>query len=318
MSKLSVSIILPVYNVEDYLEQCLDSVLGQTFLDFELLCINDGSTDNSLSILESYSCRFQGKMKIVSIQNGGLANARNVGLDMSQGEFIYFLDSDDFISEDTLALCCENIVKHNADLVVFNAEAFCSEDFDGLTELNYERDLPKSLYVNKSIFEDTYKIRYIAQSCCYFFRKNSFSDLKFIKGILHEDHYFSTNLYIRSSKTVVLNNSFFKRRVRPNSITTSKPTYRHAEGYYVTVEKLYSDFIREPKLFKDILSFRDYLNSLLRHGIKAEFKLNEYEGDKMSFSRKMTIAKRFSKIIDVKTSLLLFALPLFNLLKRLK
>ena len=117
---------------------------------------------------------------------------------------------------------------------------------------------------------------------------------------------------------MVLDNSFFKRRVRPNSITTSKPTYRHAEGYYITVESLYSDFMREPKLFKDIMSFGDYLNSLLRHGIKAEFKLYEYEDDKMSFSRKMTIAKRFAKIIDVKTSLLLFASPLFYIFKSLK
>jgi len=318
MSKITISVVLPVYNVESYLDECIQSVFRQSFTHFELICINDGSTDNSLSILESYLDRFQGRMTIKSIDNGGLANARNVGLNLAQGEFIYFLDSDDYIADDTLELCLQSIVSHDADLVVFNAEAFCSDDFDGLNELNYERDLPKSLYVNESIFEDSYKIRYIAQSCCYFYRKNSFPNLRFIKGILHEDHYFSTILYIRSSKTVVLKNSLFKRRVRPNSITTSKPTMRHAEGYYITVKALYKEFPKKSELLARNSTFNDYLNSLLRHGIKAELEFRGFEGNTMTFSRKFEIFKMFVNIVNLKTFTLLFMPRVFYYTKRLK
>ncbi len=96
MSNIKVSVIVPVFNVEAYLNESLDSILNQTLNDIEIICINDGSTDNSLNILETYAKKDK-RIKIISKENEGQGVARNVGLDDAQGEYISFVDSDDFI-----------------------------------------------------------------------------------------------------------------------------------------------------------------------------------------------------------------------------
>lgn len=316
MSNPVVSIILPVYNVEAYLAECLSSVLAQSYLNYELICINDGATDSSLKILESFLSDFDNKMYIKSQENAGLSVARNMGLNLAKGKYIYFLDSDDWILPDTIQLCIDNITKHDAELVVFNAKAFCDgTEFEGVARLNYERALPKPLYSGESIFVDTYRGSYIAQSCCYFYKKEAFSELRFIPGILHEDHYFSTVLYLESKKTVVLENRFFNRRVRPDSITTGKITLRHAEGYYITVQALEKKFNNGG--FNPLLKqlFREYLNSLLRDGVKAENRVSQEQGRKMSFARKLNITGQFWRVMNVKTTTLIFFSGMFYYMK---
>ncbi|WP_370978065.1 glycosyltransferase family 2 protein [Agaribacterium sp. ZY112] len=313
-----VSIILPVYNVEAYLEQCLLSVLAQTYEYYELICVNDGATDSSLSILERFSSKFDGRMRIVSQENAGLAAARNTGLDLASGEYIYFLDSDDWIDAQTLAECTASIIQNHADLVVFNAEAFSElEASSSIKELNYVRDLPKALYVNESIFSDTYARSYIAQSCCYFYRRAAFINHRFIPGILHEDHYFTTRLFIEASSTVVLERAFFMRRIRPGSITTVKTTMAHAEGYYVTVAALSAWFNEKANVDSIRADFRRYLNSLLRDGLKAEFRVAQQDGRSVTLLRKLSLLKRFVRIVSAKTLLLMFFSRSFYRIKAL-
>ena len=91
-----LSVIIPVYNVEPYLEQCLDSVINQTYKNLEIICINDGSTDNSLKILEKYQKK-DNRIKLINQKNKGLSEARNAGLDVAKGEYIAFVDSDDYL-----------------------------------------------------------------------------------------------------------------------------------------------------------------------------------------------------------------------------
>ena len=107
-----VSVIVPVYNTEKYLPQCLDSIINQTFTDFECICINDGSTDNSLSILEEYAKK-DSRIRIISQKNAGLSNVKNVGIKNATGIYITFIDSDDFVSLDyieKLFKCIDEII----------------------------------------------------------------------------------------------------------------------------------------------------------------------------------------------------------------
>ncbi len=97
-----ISIIVPVYNVEKYLKKCVDSILGQTFTDFELLLIDDGSTDNSGSICDELA-KTDNRIKVIHKENGGLSDARNIGIEVAKGDFIGFIDSDDYIDEDMYA-----------------------------------------------------------------------------------------------------------------------------------------------------------------------------------------------------------------------
>lgn len=116
MSK--VSIIIPVYNVEKYLQKCLDSVQAQTFTDFEAICVNDGSTDGSAEILQRYAFQDQ-RFKIITTVNGGLSSARNTGLKHAEGEYIYFMDSDDFIHNRLLETALSFAEGFQADMVSF-------------------------------------------------------------------------------------------------------------------------------------------------------------------------------------------------------
>ena len=109
------SVIIPVYNVESYLRECLDSVLCQTFQDWEAICVNDGSSDNSLAILDEYAAK-DSRFKVVSQANGGLSAARNTGIDNASGEYIVFLDSDDWIEYNTLEILDTHLRTPNSDL----------------------------------------------------------------------------------------------------------------------------------------------------------------------------------------------------------
>lgn len=122
MKKPRVSVVLPVYNVERYLTQCLDSILAQTFSDFELICVNDGSTDGSPSVLEAYA-RKDERIRIIHQNNQTLGAARNNGLAAARGKYVIFLDSDDFFKEDMLASCYRKAEETKADIVLF---AFCA------------------------------------------------------------------------------------------------------------------------------------------------------------------------------------------------
>jgi len=292
-----VSIILPVYNVELYLGECLDSVLQQTFTDFELIAVNDGSTDTSREILEQYVSKFSGKLIVVDQKNGGLSAARNTGLNHANGTYVYFLDSDDWILPETLANCVEAFVDYDADLIVFNAKAFC----DGMPEvhlqkLDYTRNLPSEFYTDgQQLFRDSRKKgTYIVQSCCYMYKRSVHEDLRFIEGILHEDHFFTTLLFLNSSKIKVLKDRFFQRRIRQNSITTSSLSMRHATGYYDTAEALYKH-LSNTKHYSSEVNL--YLNYLIQTGFKIERSIGT---KRVGVLRKIEIIKENKKIMRKK------------------
>jgi glycosyltransferase involved in cell wall biosynthesis len=125
-----LSIILPVYNVEPYLRECIDSIYRMGASSFEIIAVNDGSTDNSLLILEEYEHKYN-NLKIISQHNNGLSAARNVGLQNCQGEYVYFFDSDDIMAECPIPLT-KIARKKDADIIVFNAEVFNEEISKGL------------------------------------------------------------------------------------------------------------------------------------------------------------------------------------------
>jgi len=121
-----ISIIIPVYNVEKYLRQCLDSIVSQTFTDFECICVNDGSTDNSLSILQEYANKDK-RLKIVSQKNEGNYSARNRGIKLSNSEYITFIDSDDWIENNYLEKLYSNITV-NDDVVICVFKTYETKD----------------------------------------------------------------------------------------------------------------------------------------------------------------------------------------------
>jgi glycosyltransferase involved in cell wall biosynthesis len=117
-----ISIIIPVYNVEKYLSECLDSIMNQTFSDIEIICINDGSTDNSLAYLEKYSQKGS-RVIVINQENKGQAVARNIGIKAAKGKYVLFVDSDDWIAQNS----CETLLSYlteDIDLIIFDTNIF--------------------------------------------------------------------------------------------------------------------------------------------------------------------------------------------------
>lgn len=119
METIKFSIIIPIYNVEQYLAQCLDSVINQTYKNIEIICVNDGSTDNSLKILEEYEQKDK-RIKIINQENQGVSVARNTGIEKSNGDYILFVDSDDWLDINTCALLVKEINNKKSDMIYFN------------------------------------------------------------------------------------------------------------------------------------------------------------------------------------------------------
>ena len=123
---VKISVIVPVYNVENYLKKCIDSIINQTFQDIEIICVNDGSTDNSRKILEEYKNK-DSRIKIIDKENGGLSSARNAGIKTAEGEFLSFIDSDDWIDKTMLEKLYKNITGLNSDISICAVHRFDEE-----------------------------------------------------------------------------------------------------------------------------------------------------------------------------------------------
>ena len=121
---MTFSVLIPVYNVENYLRVCLDSLLSQSFTDWEAICVNDGSSDGSAAILKDYASK-DSRFSVITQANGGLSAARNTGLDAAKGDFILFLDSDDWLEPNALKILSENLQEE--DLLCFNGRRFFEE-----------------------------------------------------------------------------------------------------------------------------------------------------------------------------------------------
>ena len=143
MNRPIVSVILPVYNVEKYLEQCLDSIINQSLKEIEIICVDDGSTDSSLEILKRYE-KADARIKVISQKNGGAGAARNTGMEVAEGEYYSFLDSDDFFEPDMLEAAWHEITLRNADFVVFRSDQYY-EETDEFKQVNWtlrEKEIP--------------------------------------------------------------------------------------------------------------------------------------------------------------------------------
>ena len=141
MNNPLISVIIPVYNVEDYLERCLDSVTSNTYRNLEIICVNDGSPDNCQVILERYA-KEDSRIKVISQANKGLSAARNAGIDISKGDYLYFLDSDDWIHQNAFNVLLYAANKSNADIIVGGFKYVSSfHEFDGSTVYEIQNDI---------------------------------------------------------------------------------------------------------------------------------------------------------------------------------
>ncbi|MBR6933705.1 MAG: glycosyltransferase [Bacteroidales bacterium] len=214
------SIIIPVYNVEKYLRECLDSVLAQTFEDWEAICIDDGSTDRSAAILEEYAQK-EARVKVISQPNGGLSAARNTGLKAANGEYVLFLDSDDWLEPNALDVLASKL--DGEDMLCFSGRRYFENE-----HAYHEPDRLKSREYGSGM--DYYNDNALAHRDFAFicvvlraYRRSFLLDngLLFKEGIFHEDDLFTPEACFFARRVKVLDECLYDYRVRANSITTT-------------------------------------------------------------------------------------------------
>ena len=222
-----ISVIIPVYNVEHYLNQCLDSICNQSFKDIEIICVNDGSTDNSLNILKDYA-KIDNRIKIISQSNKGLGASRNIGLTKATGKYVYFIDSDDYINLDTLEKLYKNAVSNNSDIVLFKFQSV--DDYNNIhkrgTAFKIDNIFGDIDYTN---FTFTYKdvknnVMNSAFSACLKLYKKEFIDsidFKFPVGLNFEDVPVHVKVMLEANRISFVPESLYNYRSNPDSILNS-------------------------------------------------------------------------------------------------
>lgn len=284
-----VSVIVPVYNVEDYLAMCLDTIINQTFKDIEIICVNDGSTDDSLNILEHYK-NLDSRIKIISKENGGLSSARNAGMEIADGEYILFVDSDDWISSVAVESLYNNAINNNSDVVVFDFvwKNLFDNKFLILTINNYG-----NTYENKPFNKDMMgplAYKEIPVSTWSKFYKKEFllkNDISFFEDMIFEDIPYWASVFVNAERITYLPKPlYFYRKDRDGAITSQKgkEIFDVFKGYD-RVEKVFKDsgYWDKYKLSINLLKILDFQKKY--YEIKPEFKEEFFNVAKNEFMK---------------------------------
>lgn len=238
----SVSVVIPVYNVEPWLGECLDSLLMQTFRDFEIIAVDDGSTDGSAKVLHEAEA-LEPRLKIFRMErNCGQAAARNKGLDQSAGRYVYFLDADDLIIPEALEELVAEADRSGADVVAFGHLQFTDdpEFADTASGVLFSYEGMEGTGSGEEIFSRLVTGENISPSVPTYLIRRDFinrTGLRFIEGILHEDIGYIYEMLRRSQKTSLVAKAYFLRRIRLGSTVTSVPGRARFEGYIRSLER---------------------------------------------------------------------------------
>lgn len=196
MKESLVTIIIPIYNVEKYLKRCVDSVICQTYNNLEILLVDDGSTDSCPNICDEY-CKTDVRIKVFHKTNGGLSDARNFGLDNMSGDFVYFLDSDDYISADAIKLLIEAQEKSNADMIIGNSVIIDENN----NQTKWSCTFNDEVFLAKELLERKIIPAKHVIACNKLYRNTVFNNVRFPKSLIHEDEYILSDV-VKNSKNV--------------------------------------------------------------------------------------------------------------------
>ncbi|MGF6899197.1 glycosyltransferase family 2 protein [Paraburkholderia sp. GAS348] len=234
------SVIVPIYNVRQYVVDALKSIAEQSLIDFEAIVVDDGSTDGSGEIAEVF-CLSDRRFKYVHQENSGASVARNVGTSMAEGAFIYYMDGDDLLVEEALAVCFSELSAHGADIVVFCADVFPTDSpmYERYCGYYQRPQLRSPLSSDEFVIESLKQKRYFVSPCCFVARRSIIGAQRFIEGVIYEDnHFFAALLLNKKLKVAVSNRSLFLRRLRSHSIMSSERTMKNYESLYRLVGEM--------------------------------------------------------------------------------
>jgi len=251
-----ISIIVPIYNVEKYLRDCIESIENQTYQEIEILLINDGSTDSSLEICKEYA-RKNNKIKIINKKNGGLSDARNVGLEHAKGKYIMFVDSDDYLAPNSCEVLYNAIKDTDFQFITGN---FAFTNNDGIP---WKKPMFSEKFDNIILgIEDYKKAFYLVNSTVWnkIFRKEFIDNhgLKFEVGLLAEDAVFTTLAFLKTKKTCYIKDIVYYYRQREIKKGNTSISFNCSVDYFKKVNQAYKIIYKNFKKYNQINFYRYY------------------------------------------------------------
>lgn len=240
-----ISVIVPIYKVSDYLPKCIDSIIKQTYSDLEIILVDDGSPDDCPKICDKYA-EEDNRIKVIHKPNGGLSDARNAGLDIATGEYIGFIDSDDYIDEHMYEDMLSAIEKDDADLCICGYDRV---DDDG--KIKSSAHYKNALLSQKEAYEMLVQGNvYFIISCNKLYKREIFDNLRFKIGRTHEDEFIMHHVYGECSKIVTLEKSYYNYLVRESSIIGSvKGNIKHFDAVDAYLDRMEFFHLTNEKTF---------------------------------------------------------------------
>lgn len=280
-----VSVIVPVYNVEKYLSKCIDSLVNQTLEDIQIIVVNDGSLDGSQQIIDHFVGKFPEKIKAFQKENGGLSDARNFGLERVTGEFIGFVDSDDYVNHSMFEEMYALAQKHSAEMVICNLQKV--DETGKITQkLTQIPNMPEKIDLENhfSVFSD---LSYFA--CNKIFRKDLFLDKRFKKGVHFEDIQLIPQLLLKCTTIAQTQNYHYQYLERTDSITKT-----HTEKG-LDILKAADDVEQEFKYSKYASKITDLKNFQILEGVYTFLAYLAFVKDEQTYRKMSSELKKYVK-----------------------
>ena len=299
---MKISVIVPVYNVENYLEKCLNSLVNQTLEEIEILVINDGSTDDSQKIIDEFQKKFHQKIKAFSKKNGGLSDARNFGIERASGNFLAFVDSDDYISENMLQEMYDLAIKNEAELVICNLQKVdehgnVTQKLTQISNFSEKIDMEK----NFSVFSD---LSYFA--CNKIFKKELFDGKRFQKGMHFEDIELIPQILLQCKILAKTDAFHYQYLERSNSISKShtergldilKSVENVEKAFENSMYSFKKNELKGFQILEGIYTFLAYLAFVKDDEVydKMNFQLKKFIKERDISLKEILVYKRFGR-----------------------
>ena len=288
MKKYKISVVIPAYNAENTIEKCINSVLNQTFKDFEIVVVNDGSEDSTGKILNNYICF--SNIKVVNQDNGGVSKARNIGINCSDGEYLFFLDSDDWIDDKLLETAYNFGVNNDIDIIACNHREINSTQFSGNTN-NCKSFVAKGKREIGELFFDIYP----QSACAKLFRYDMIkkNNIIFPIGMSHgEDMYFTYSALMESEKIGLVEGVYYNIQ----NVNFDSLSKRYIEFFEEDLVKQYELLCKTFSVFRQVLVDYNKKKMYLPYMLVSSYVDNLYKnGSPYNFAEKIRLVKKFMK-----------------------
>lgn len=217
--EIKISVIVPVFNVEKYLYKCIDSIVNQTYSNLEIILVDDGSTDNCGVICDNYSLK-DNRIKTIHKKNGGLSDARNAGLEVAAGDYVSFIDSDDYIHKSFYEILIGLIVKYDGDIAQCEYLNIYEEDTNNFNKDKFHIDEKVTVLDNNAVLNNLFNENYINTVVVWnkLYKKDLFKDIRYPKGKVHEDEYTTYKVLFNTNKMILTCRQMYYYLQRSTSI----------------------------------------------------------------------------------------------------